>query len=253
MARREIAAAGDPGPADRDAVRLNDPAAVAAQYATEVNLEARRSIYANAVGPDPRDVAFEAVAEAGPARVIEVGGGPGELAARIRDEVGAEVVMVDVSPRMVALARERGVDALVGDVQELPFDDASFDCAVAAWMLFHVPDLDRGVAELARVLRPGGRLVAVTNAEEHLRELRQVAGSSAWARVFTRENGGELLGRHFGRLERRDADGWVTIDDEEAVWAYVASLAPSAPVELPSYELPLRARRATSIFVAEKA
>ena len=45
---------------------------------------------------------------------------------------------------MVELARARGVDARVGDVQELPFADGAFDCVVAAWMLYHVPDLDRG-------------------------------------------------------------------------------------------------------------
>jgi SAM-dependent methyltransferase len=233
-------------------LRVNDPADVSAQYATEANLEARRSIYANAEGPDPREVTFDAVAEAAPRRVLEVGGGPGELTARIGEELGAGVVMVDASPRMVELARRSGVDARVGDVQDLPFADAEFDCVVAAWMLFHVPDLDRGLAEIARVLRPGGRLVAATNGESHLRELRRIAGTAAWARVFTRENGEEILGRHFRHVGRRDADGWVTIDDEETVRAYVASLGSGAPEELPPFQLPLRSRRATSVFVAEK-
>lgn len=57
-------------------MRIDDPAAVARQYATETNLEARRSLYANAEGPNPREIAFEAVAEIGPKRVIEVGAAP---------------------------------------------------------------------------------------------------------------------------------------------------------------------------------
>ncbi len=227
-------------------MRIDDPAAVARQYATEHNLEARRSVYANAEGPDP------AVAEIGPQRVIEVGGGPGELAARIATDLACEVVMLDISPRMVELARHRGVDALVGDVQSLPFADETFDCAVAAWMLFHVPDIDAGLAELARVLRPGGRLVATTNSTDHLKELRELAGSAAWTQVFTRENGEEVIGRHFDGIERRDADGWVAIEDDEIVRAFVASLdAESAPVLRP-YELPIRSRRASSVFVATK-
>ena len=233
-------------------MRINDPAAVARQYATETNLEARRSLYADATGPDPREMAFQAVAEVAPERVLEVGGGPGELAERIATELGCEVVMLDVSDRMVELAVARGVDARVGDVQSLPFGDGRFDCAVAAWMLFHVPDIDAGLAELARVLRRGGRLVAVTNAEHHLRELRTIAGSAAWGRVFTRENGAEIIGRHFEHVERRDADGWVTIDDDETIRGFVESLDGEQPVVLPAYDLPLRSRRASSVFVATK-
>lgn len=233
-------------------MRIDDPAAVARQYATETNLEARRSLYANAEGPNPREIAFEAVAEIGPKRVIEVGGGPGELAERIGTELECEVVMIDVSPRMVELARERGVDARVGDVQSLPFPDEAFDCAVAAWMLFHVPDLDAGLRELARVLQTGGRLVATTNSADHLKELREIAGTAAWKRVFTRENGAEIVGRHFDRVERRDADGWVTIDDDEVVCGFVASLDAETPPVLPPFELPIRSRRASSVFVATK-
>jgi SAM-dependent methyltransferase len=233
-------------------VRINDPAAVARQYSDEAKLEARRSLYDFTDGPDPRELAFEAVAAVGPRSVLEVGGGPGELAARIGAELGCSVTMLDISPRMVELARERGVDAQVGDVQELPFADGSFDCAVAAWMLFHVPDLGRGLVELARVLRPGGRLVAVTNAEAHMRELRELAGNAAWERVFTRENGERILSRHFATVERLDADGSVTIEDDAVVRAFVDSLDAEEAVELPPYELPLRCRRATSVFVATR-
>jgi len=140
----------------------------------------------------------------------------------------------------------------VGDAERLEFADVSFDCVVAAWMLFHLPDLDRGLAELVRVLRPGGRLVAVTNSVAHMRELRAIAGAAAWTRPFTRENGKAALMRHFAEVERRDADGWATIDDHETVTAFVASLDLEEPVELPPYELPLRCRRASSVFVATK-
>jgi SAM-dependent methyltransferase len=233
-------------------VRINNPGAVARRYATEANLEARRSVHANAEGPDPGELTLDAVREAGPDRVLEVGGRPGELAARIAEALGCRVGMLDVSPRMVEPAARRGVEALVGDVQTLPFADESFDCVVAAWMLFHVPDLERGLAELARVLRPGGHLVAVTNAECHLRELRSIAGDAAWERPFTRANGAEIIGRHFDRVDRRDADGWVTIDDE-TVRSFIASLDDGETGELPAFDLPLRSRGASSVFVAEKA
>ena len=233
-------------------MKINDSAAVARQYATESNLEARRSLYENAEGPDPRAFAFDAVAEVEPDIVLEVGGGPGELAARVATELGCQVVMLDISPRMVELARARGVDARVGDAQELPFENESFDCAIAAWMLFHLPDVDRGLAELTRVLRPGGRLVAVTNAMHHLAELRALAGQAAWERTFTRENAVEFMTPYFAEVERRDADGWVTIEDESTIRGFVTSLQSDLPIEVPPHELPLRSRRASSIFVATK-
>jgi SAM-dependent methyltransferase len=222
------------------------------QYATEANLRARQAIYANAEGPDARDVAFEAIAALQPVRVLEVGGGQGELAERMAKDLGAEVTLVDLSPRMVELARGRGVDARVGDVQELPFSDGAFDVAVAAWMLYHVPDLDRGLSELVRVLAPGGHLVAVTNGGDHLKELRELFPRT-FELPFWRENGEEILRRHFARVERRDVDGWVTLPDRETVESYVASLSSvdrSRPE--PHYETPLRVRTAVSVFVAAK-
>ena len=159
-------------------MRLDDPALVADEYADDARLRKRASAYTGEhTGVDARVPLVAAVVEARPRRVLEVGCGWGELAEWLRRDTGAEVVAVDLSERMVELARGRGVDARVADVQALPFADGEFDVAVAAWMLYHVPDLDRGIAELARVVRPGGRLVTVTNSLSHLAELRALVGS----------------------------------------------------------------------------
>jgi SAM-dependent methyltransferase len=126
---------------------------------------------------------------------------------------------------MVQLARARGIDASVGDVQKLSFPDASFDTAVAAWMLYHVPDINRGIAELARVLSSGGKLVAVTNSVHHLRELRDLIHYPAGREeLFNRENGEEFLRRHFSRVQRHDADGPVMVRDRAKLVAYRDSL-----------------------------
>ena len=233
--------------------RFDDPAYVREQYATEAGLEARRSIYSDTTGPDARDVMVAAVAEVEPRRVLEVGCGPGEAATRIARELGAEVVAIDQSERMVELARGRGVDARVGDVQQLDFEDGSFDCVLAAWMLYHVPDVDRAIREIARVLRAGGRLVAVTNADDHLAELWSLVGIERVPHGFGRENGGELLRRHFATVERRDADGTVTLRDA-AVRSYLASSAHARPFvdAVPELREPLVARRRPTVFVADK-
>jgi ubiquinone/menaquinone biosynthesis C-methylase UbiE len=234
---------------------IDEAAFVRAQYKSEHNLRARKAAYINAEGDDPREFAFAAVAEIAPGKVLEVGGGEGELAERIRDELGAEVIGIDQSERMVEIQQSKRIDARVGDVQELPFADGEFDVVVAAWMLYHVPDLQRGLAELARVLRAGGRLVAVTNAADHLRELWDLAhrASSVGKFTFNSENAEASLLRHFASVERRDAHGWTTMDEETirgfaASWTDLGALVRAGP-----FEEPLRVQRHSTVFVAETA
>jgi SAM-dependent methyltransferase len=236
-------------------VTLNDPRVVREEYASEQGLEGRRAAYRFAEGPNAAELAFQAVAEVAPRTVLEVGAGPGELAARVSAELGAEVRAVDISPRMVELARGRGVVAQVGDVQSLPFGDGEFDCAIAAWMLYHVPDVDRALAELARVLRPGGRLVAVTNGLDHLSELRELVGlPERTLTAFSGENGAELLLRHFASVEERDTGGTIRFPDRQAVLAYIEAsrtLVQARP-DVPEFECPFVVTRRPVIFVAEK-
>jgi len=238
---------------------LSDPVDEAAfvreQYARPDNLRARKSVYADAEGDDPRAFAFEAIAAAHPRRVLEVGGGEGELAERVLKELEVEVVGVDQSDGMVEIQRSKGIDARVGDVQALPFDDEEFDVAVAAWMLYHVPDLDLGLAELARVLKPGGRLVAVTNAVDHFQELWDLGQRATSVRRFTfrTENGEEALLRHFATVERRDATGTIVMDDA-AIRRFAGSWEALAPlVRMPPLAEPLRVRRHSTVFTAHKA
>jgi len=235
---------------------LGDPEVVRAEYASEDGLVARASVYQGVAGPDARDVVFEAVAECRPGEVLEVGCGWGELAGRIRDEVTESVVAVDISPRMVELARERGVDATVGDVCALPFADASFDCVTANWMLYHAPDIDLALSELARVLRPHGRLVAATNSERHLEELWDLVGRdrSTEARHFFSEDGGELLAPHFGRVDRREVVSTLTFDTEAARGYVRSSIAHKHLADrVPELEEPLVVTRRCTVFVAEPA
>jgi SAM-dependent methyltransferase len=236
---------------------LDDPALVAAEYADDARLRLRAKAYTGAgTEEDARVPLVAAVVEARPHRVLEVGCGWGELAHRIERDTGTEVCAVDVSPRMVALARETGVDARLGDVQQLEFDDGSFDCVVAAWMLYHVPDLDRALAEIVRVLRPGGRLVAATNSATHLQELRDLVGSGPSPSNFTSENGAALLGRRFAHVRSTHIDGRLSFATRADVEEYVrASISMSPFVEnLPArVEEPFTARRGNTIFVADRA
>jgi SAM-dependent methyltransferase len=231
-------------------VRLNDPAVVRTEYADESRLALRSATQGLSTGPDARQVVFEAVAEARPRRVLEVGPGQGELAGRIARELGAEVVAIDQSSRMVELTRARGVTAVVGDVHDLPFHDGVFDCAVAAWVLYHASNLDRAVQELRRVLRPDGRLVAATNSERTLSELWDLVGFAP-GYTFSAENGEWPLLRHFTVVERRDVHGTLTFPDHETARRFVAAsiVARDRADDLPHFAGPLHASRRAVVFV----
>ena len=82
-------------------------------------------------------------------------------------------------------------------MQDLPFGDESFDVVAALWMLYHVADVDKALAQIRRVLRPGGLFVAVTNGDGHLADLRREAGGDAEVTGFSTQNGEAQLRAHF--------------------------------------------------------
>jgi arsenite methyltransferase len=96
-------------------------------------------------------------------RVLDVGVGPGFLAAEMAREVGADGVVagIDVSESMLAIAKgqDAAVDLRAGSAGRIPYPDAGFDVAVSTQVLEYVVDVPVALAELHRVVRPGGRIL----------------------------------------------------------------------------------------------
>jgi ubiquinone/menaquinone biosynthesis C-methylase UbiE len=98
--------------------------------------------------------------------VLDVGVGPGLLTFDMARIVGADGLCagLDVSEAMIAMTKQRcaelpSVDIRVGDSTSLPFDDATFDAVVSTQVYEYVAEIDLALREVARVLRPGGRVV----------------------------------------------------------------------------------------------
>ncbi|WP_020547375.1 class I SAM-dependent methyltransferase [Nonomuraea coxensis] len=104
-----------------------------------------------------RTAFLNVVRDAGGGRMLEIGAGTGQDSAYFQDN-GLDVVAVDLSPAMVSLCREKGLEAHVMDFLHLDFAPESFDAAYALNCLLHVPNVDLPAALEAvhTLLRPGG-------------------------------------------------------------------------------------------------
>ena len=96
-------------------------------------------------------------------RALDVGCGPGALTARLVQRLGVDrVAAIDPSAPFVEAARARfpGLDVRRGSAEDLPFEDGAFDAALAQLVVHFMEDPVRGLAEMARVTRPGGTVAA---------------------------------------------------------------------------------------------
>jgi len=131
-----------------------------------VSFEVAADLYARFMGrySEPLAVSFaDASGVVAGQRVLDVGCGPGALTAQLVDRLGAgQVVAADPSAPFVEAARSRlpGVEVLLAAAEDLPFPTGSFDAALAELVVHFMTDPVAGLAEMARVTRPGGTVAA---------------------------------------------------------------------------------------------
>ena len=116
------------------------------------------------------------------------------------------------------------------DAQSIPFEEETFDAVIANHMLYHVPDRPKAFAEIKRVLKPGGHLIATTVGEHHMQEMmnwfRQVHVSKIWdsfANPFTLENGLEQLKPFFPQISISRYKDNLEITEIEPILVYIRS------------------------------
>lgn len=137
---------------------------------------------------------IDAFADACGPKVLDIGCGPGRDGILLQ-KAGKDVLGVDGSEAMVALSRERGLEAVLADIADLPFPDAWFDGVWSYTTLLHVSksEVDTALAEIKRVLKPGGAF-ALGMIEGDTEEYRTSSGMDQ-ARWFSYYQRDELVQR----------------------------------------------------------
>lgn len=170
-------------------------------------------------------------------KVLELGCGTGSMwkgHERLIASCG-RLVLSDFSEGMLESARVNvggydNVDYRVIDICDIPFENDTFDIVIANMMLYHVPDLDKGLSEVKRVMKDKGRFYAATYGEhgivEYLSGLLGIYGvEDNISRAFTLQNGAAILKKFFTEVEMLEYKDSLEVTDADDMVDYIYSLS----------------------------
>lgn len=182
---------------------------------------------------DMHDAIVESLAPGGPKHWLDIGCGTGGVTNRAASQSGAEVVGVDLSPGMIETARRLSAEAgfriayEVGDCEQLPFADGTFDAVSSSVGLIFAPDHEAVAAELARITAPGGRIALTAWRPDggvgrffkfmSAYQPEPAEGAGNPLRWGTEEYAGRMLGDDF-ELGFEERDTPFVIESGEKVW-----------------------------------
>lgn len=169
-------------------------------------------------------------------RLLELGCGNGKLwQENTIDLRNREIFLSDISEGMVEEVRNKlGSDfnCIVADAEKIPFKDAYFDSIIANHVLFYLNDLNLGLKEILRVLKPNGILYCSTYAKEHMKEITEIVqnfdasvnlSNHRLYDVFGLENGESILCAYFKTVKRYDYRDTLEITESKPLIDYIMS------------------------------
>lgn len=221
----------------------NDPEIIRQQYETDEALTIRQDIHDRYSEPQINfaEWAVDCMDWRGDEKVLDVGSGPGRYYQVLKTHLpdvryyGSDLLggMLRNHP---ATAVGRNTQA---NAQQLPYASNSFDVVMANHMLFHLPDIDRALREMRRVLKPDGVLIAATNSDQHMPELQfllrrcitlltaagpaQITTPVPPSHLFSLESGTQRLARHFFAVVRHDLPGTFVFTSADPLISYLES------------------------------
>lgn len=169
-------------------------------------------------------------------RLLELGCGNGKLWQENRIDLrNREIFLSDISEGMVEEVRNKlGSDfnCIVADAEKIPFKDKYFDTIIANHVLFYLNDLNLGLKEISRVLRPNGILYCSTYGKNHMIEITEIVQSFdsrinlsnySLYDIFGLENGKSILKEYFSNVQRMDYQDSLEITESKPLIDYIMS------------------------------
>lgn len=170
-------------------------------------------------------------------KILELGSGNGDMWQAHIDEIckKSSIILSDFSGGMVDILRNKyqsiNIEIKKINIQNIPFDDNSFDVVIANAMLYHVPNLEKAIKEVKRILKPGGKFYASTFGEnglskyinDSLNEINLVSNSTLDF-TFTLQNGQSSLVKYFDKVNRIDYVDMLKVTETEDLVDYICSM-----------------------------
>ena len=166
---------------------------------------------------------------------FDIGCGSGKYGEFVSPRV-KRYIACDLSHGMLKDGAGINYECVTLDAMGIPLADNTADIILANHMIYHIPDQEKGIAEFRRVLKPGGRMLAATNAAKTMQELKdlRIAAIEAiglemapevqgFSLPFTLEEGASVLEKSFEHVEARTLENWLIFPEPQPVIDYIAS------------------------------
>ncbi|GAA4841984.1 class I SAM-dependent methyltransferase [Paenibacillus vulneris] len=144
------------------------------------------------------------------------------------------LVGLDQSAGMIEQTKSEGIEGVIGDVRELPFQDGTFQRVAARHMLYHVPDIPQALREFRRVLAPEGHVLAITNSSESQPLIKSLYNDMLQAfgyppmtspvGTFSVENAKSILGGEFSQVNEVLLTNALVFHESAPVVRYISSM-----------------------------